>query len=430
MQEDDENLQEDANRFIGSANALNRNRKLLLGIILLVVSTSVLTFAVSAALFAAWGFFNSNQGITFDPGTVSPENVRKFNQVRSLLKNEFYQEVDENVLLEGAISGMADSLGDPYTVYFNREQMEQFTERSDGSYVGIGVTVTMDSSGLLTVIEPFDDSPAQKAGIQQGDKIIKVDDKDVSGIRDENMIISMIKGPENTKVKVTVYRPSEGKSIDFEMVRKRIKIVNVRSEVQNGNIGYIRIIMFDNEIARYFEEHLKKLLDQGIKGLVIDLRDNPGGSYDQVVKIADRILPKGLIVYTEDRKQNKHEEFSDEKALGLPLVILVNGNSASASEILAGAVKDHKVGTLVGTKTFGKGLVQQVVPLPDGSGLKLTVARYFTPSGVCIQDIGIEPDVIVEVPEQYSNVPISQIPKGDDIQLQTAFEMLKAKIGG
>ena len=403
------------------------NKRLIVGIIALVAVTSVVSVLGSALVFSGLDYLNPKYEISFDPKAVSIENIRKFVQVRDVLKSEYYKTVDENNLVEGAISGMADSLGDPYTMYFNKEQMKVFMERSDGSYVGIGVSITMGNDGLLTIIEPFKGSPAEKAGMLQGDKIIRVGDKDVTAIRDEDIIISMIKGPENTGVKVTVYRPSEGKPIEFDMVRKRIKVENIRSEVLPGNIGYIRIIMFDSDISRYFEEHLNALLGQGIDALVIDVRDNPGGSYDQVVKIADRLLPKGLIVYTEDRRGKKVEEFSDPKQLELPMAVLVNDNSASASEILSGALKDHNKATLVGVKTFGKGLVQAVLPLSDGSGLKVTVSRYFTPSGVCIQDIGIEPNQTVQLPEKYNNMPVSQIPRGDDVQLQTAVEILKAK---
>jgi carboxyl-terminal processing protease len=407
---------------------LNRRKSIIVGIICLVLVTSVISFLVSAFVFSAWNKLNPKHQLFFDPRTVSIENVRKFNQVRSILKESYYEEVDENVLLEGAIAGMADSLGDPYTVYFNKDQMKMFMEKSDGSYVGIGVSITMDSSGLLTIVEPFENSPAKEAGMLQGDKIIKVDGKDVTGIRDENLIISMIRGPENTEVKITVYRPSDGKYVDFEIVRKRIKILNIKSEVVQDKIGYVKIIVFDSEIARYFKESVNQLLAQGVEGLIIDLRDNPGGSYDQVVEIADALLPEGLIVYTEDREKNRKEKYSDAKELNISIAVLVNGNSASASEILAGALKDHKKGILIGAKTFGKGLVQEVVPLEDGSGLKVTVAKYFTPSGVCIQDIGIKPDLEVQVPEKYKNFPASQIPKDEDIQLQTAVEVLRAKL--
>ena len=366
--------------------------------------------------------------ISFDADSVNRKNVIKFNQVRNILKEDYYQEVDENKLIEGAVAGLAESLKDPYTVYFNKDQMQSFMEKSEGSYVGIGVTVNVDEKGLLTVIEPGEDSPAAQAGMKKGDKIVKVDEEDVTAISDENMVISMIKGKENTKVKITVYRPAEDNYRQFEITRKRIKASNIKSEIFDGDIGYIRLVMFDSEIAKYFKSDLDKLLKKGIKGLVIDLRDNPGGSYEQVVEIADSLLPEGTIVYTENRDGKKEYKISNKAYIDLPLAIMTNGNSASASEILAGAVKDLARGTLVGTKTFGKGLVQELKILADNSGIKVTISKYFTPSGVCIHGTGIAPDIEVDVMDDYRSLPASQIPRAKDIQLQSAIEAVKGKI--
>jgi carboxyl-terminal processing protease len=261
-----------------------------------------------------------------------------------------------------------------------------------------------------------------------GDKIVKVDGEDVTTIRDSDMIVSMIKGEENTTVEITVYRPSEERYIDFEITRKTIKIVNVTSEMLQNNIGYIRISMFDGECAHYFGMHLNQLLDKGMEGLIIDVRDNPGGDLNEVVAIADRLVPEGLIVYMEDRAGNRMEKTSDKTELNKPIAILINEYSASASEILAGAVKDHKKGTLVGQKTFGKGLVQNVVELDDGSGLKLTTATYFTPAGINIHKKGIEPDIKVELDEESRLLPVSQLPKEEDKQLQEAIKVIKSKL--
>jgi len=393
------------------------------------MATAVIcTVFLCITAFFAIQFFFPKYVINFDPNTVNISNINKFNQVRNILKEDYYQDVDENILIEGAVGGLANSLNDPYTVYFDKEQMQSFMEKSEGSYVGIGISVNSDANGILTVIEPFPDSPAKNIGIIQGDKIIKVDGKDVTAIRDEKMVISMIKGPENTKVDITVYRPAADKYMDFSVVRRKIKINNIKSEIIDGNLGYIRLTLFDSDIAADFMRDLNNLMAKGIKGLIIDLRDNPGGSYEQVVAIADRLLPEGLIVYTEDRKKTRDEKKSDRMELDMPIVLLINGNSASASEILAGAVKDQKKGTLVGTKTFGKGLVQELRMLQDGSGIKVTISRYFTPSGVCIHGIGIIPDMEVGTGEEYENQPVSQIPRNKDIQLITALEVLKAKI--
>ena len=389
-----------------------------------------LIVAVSAAVIVFYSVHTEQNRyeIILDAETVDYENVVKFNRVMGILKKDFYQKVDVNKMLEGAIYGLAESLGDPYTVYFDKKQMEAFLEKSKGSYVGIGVTVNVDDDGLLTVIEPAKGSPAMEAGILQGDKIVKVDGKDVTSVSDENMIISMIKGKENTRVNITVYRPSEDRYVQFNIKRKRIRASNIKSEILSGNIGYIKIAMFDSEIARYFRNDLSNMLKNGIEGLIIDLRDNPGGSFEQVVEIADSLLPAGTIVYTEDRDGRKEYRYSDKAYVDLPLAILINSNSASASEILAGSVRDHGRGILVGTRTFGKGLVQELKLLGDGSGLKVTISRYFTPSGTCIHGTGIEPDIEVGVFDDYRNHPVSHIPRSRDIQLRTAVKALLGEI--
>lgn len=408
--------------------SLKKNRRLILGIIVLVTVTSVISFAVSAFVFWGFGNFPSKNTIYFNPDEVNPENIEKFNKVKGILKNSFYEPVEEDVLLEGAIAGMASSLKDPYTVYLTKEQMDYYMEKSRGSFYGIGVLVMMDKDGLLTVVETYTDTPAKKAGVMNGDKVTKVDGEDVTQIRDINVIVSMIKGEMGTTVKLTVYRMSENRFIDFEIKRDKIKTVNIESKTLEGNIGYIRIIEFDGEIAAYFNEHLDKLIEKGIKGLIIDVRNNPGGSYDQVLKVADRLLPEGVIVSVKDRYGEEVFERSDKKELAMPIVVLINNNSASASEILAGSLKDHNKGTLVGTRTFGKGLVQSLMQLDDGSGIKVTIARYFTPSGICIHGLGIDPDVEVQLDEKYRNAPLTQIPNEEDAQLKEALSIVKGKI--
>ena len=394
----------------------------------IVAVTLIVAVSAAAIVFYSVHTAQNRYEIILDAETVDYENVVKFNRVMGILKKDFYQKVDVNKMLEGAIYGLAESLGDPYTVYFDKKQMEAFLEKSRGSYVGIGVTVNVDDDGLLTVIEPAKGSPAMEAGILKGDKIVKVDGKDVTSVSDENMIISMIKGKENTRVNITVYRPSEDRYVQFNIKRKRIRASNIKSEILSGNIGYIKIAMFDSEIARYFRNDLSNMLKNGIEGLIIDLRDNPGGSFEQVVEIADSLLPAGTIVYTEDRDGRKEYRYSDKAYVDLPLAILINSNSASASEILAGSVRDHGRGILVGTRTFGKGLVQELKLLGDGSGLKVTISRYFTPSGTCIHGTGIEPDIEVGVFDDYRNHPVSHIPRSRDNQLRTAVKALLGEI--
>ncbi len=397
----------------------------------IIAMTAIITFAISALLFMGLNYIKAEYSLLFDKNSVSRETIVKFNEARSILQNSFYEDIDINNLVEGAITGMTDSLKDPYTVYYNKEQMKYFMDMqrtTENEYVGVGLPITLDKNGIITVLEPFDDSPAKDAGIKQGDKILKIDGKDITGIKDETLVANMIKGPENTETVLTILRESENSTIDVTVVRKKIIAkLNIRSEMLDNDIAYIKIKMFDENISKNFINQLNKLVDNGAKSLIIDVRDNPGGLYNEVVDLADRILPKGTIVYTEDRKGKKEVQTSDDTQLDIPIVVLTNGNSASASEILAGAIKDFKKGTLVGTKTFGKGLVQSTYGFDDGTGLKLTIARYFTPSGVCIHGEGIKPDIEVNLNDKYKDVSSSAIPREDDLQLQKAIEVLNSK---
>ncbi len=391
--------------------------------------TAIICFTVSALLFVGFTYINGRYSLSFEKSNVTRSSVQKFNEARSILQKSFYEEIDTNKLLEGAISGMADSLKDPYTVYYNKDQMKAFTDmqrHTEDEYVGVGLPIMLDKNGIITVLEPFDDSPAKAAGIRQGDKILKIDGKDITGLRDEALVASMIKGQENTETVLTILRQSENSTFDVRVVRKKIKAIrNIRSEMLENNIAYIKLKMFDENISENFISQLNKLVEQGAKSVIIDVRDNPGGLYNEVVSMADRILPKGTIVYTEDRQGKKNFQKSDATELNLPIAVLTNGNSASASEILAGAIKDFKKGTLIGTKTFGKGLVQTTYSFDDGTGLKVTIARYFTPSGVCIHGEGIKPDIEIKLPDKYKDTPVSAIPREDDLQLQKAVQVLQ-----
>ncbi len=396
-----------------------------------ITMTAIVCFTISILVYGGLMYFNGSYSLTFNKKSVDRSTILKFNEARSILQKAYYENVDTNKLVEGAISGMADSLKDPYTVYYNKEQMKWFTglqNNTENEYVGVGLPIVLDKNGVVTVLEPYDNSPAKAAGIKQGDKILKIDGKDITGIKDETLIASMIKGPENTEIVLTILRESESSTKDFRVMRKKIKaLVNIRSEMLDGNIAYIKLKMFDKNISKNFISQLNTLVKQGAKGLIIDVRDNPGGLYDEVVSLADRLLPKGTIVFTKDKNGKKHVQPSDANELKMPIAVLTNGNSASASEILAGALKDFKKGTLIGTKTFGKGLVQTTYSFKDGTGLKVTIARYYTPSGVCIQGQGIKPDIEVKISDKYKDTDIAAIPREDDLQLQKAIEVVSQK---
>ncbi|ACL77198.1 S41 family peptidase [Ruminiclostridium cellulolyticum] len=397
-----------------------------------ITMTAVVCFTISILVYGGLMYFNGSYSLIFNKNSVDRETIQKFNEARSILQKAYYENVDTNKLVEGAISGMTESLNDPYTVYYNKQQMKWFTglqNNTENEYVGVGLPIMLDKNGIVTVLEPYDNSPAKIAGIKQGDKILKIDGKDITGIKDETLVASMIKGPENTETVLTILRESDNSTIDIPVMRKKIKaLVNIRSEMLDGNIAYIKLKMFDKNISKNFISQLNKLVKQGAKGLIIDVRDNPGGLYDEVVTLADRLLPKGTIVFTKDKNGKKSVQSSDENELNMPIAVITNGNSASASEILAGAVKDFKKGTLIGTKTFGKGLVQTTYSFKDGTGLKVTIARYYTPSGVCIQGQGIKPEIEVKLPEKYKDIDVAAIPKEDDLQLQKGIEVISKKI--
>jgi len=420
-----------------------KDKSLIIKITAIILICSALSFFagyfVSVGTLVSWenvlarpisGWFRQQYALFFDEDEVDIENIEAFNRVKDLLMSRYYKPVDVNALLERAIKGLAEGVDDPYNVYYNPEEMKQFMEESSGNYQGIGVLVSMDENYLLTVSEVFPDTPAKEVGIKKGDKIVKVDGEDVTAIRDADIIVKKIKGPPGTVVKITVFREDIMDYIDFDITRQTINVSYISSRMLDDKIGYIRIKQFDNDISQDFRNHMNSLLAQGMKGLVIDLRDNPGGDYHEVVKICDMLLPKGLIVYVEDRFGGRREEVSDSNHVDIPMSVIINGYSASASEIMSGALKDYGKAVIVGTKSFGKGLVQQIdMRFINGAGLKYTIARYFTPSGVSIQDAGgVEPDIEVVLDEEFKNTSLDDIPAEKDNQLQAAIAEVRKQI--
>lgn len=370
-------------------------------------------------------WFSQKSAILLDTERVDPEIVQTFNRVLSLMDRRYYKELDINALLDSAVMGLAAGAEDPYTSYHNPEDMKQYMEMSSGNYVGIGVQVVMDDKKLLTVESVFDGSPAQEVGIRKDDKIIKVDGIDVTTYDNSSDIVKLIKGVPDTKVVIQVYRPETAETKDFTITRKLINSVNVESKMLDASTGYIWIKQFDNDVATDFQQQYNALNAKGMKSLVIDLRDNPGGDYYEVVRISDMLLPEGTIVYTMDRNGNKKEQKSDASAANIPIAVLVNGYSASASEILSAALQDFERGIVIGTTTFGKGLVQTVDgSMPNGGGLTYTTAAYYTPSGRSIHEIGVVPDIEVKLDEKYDYVLPDEIPEEDDLQLQRAIAEL------
>ena len=348
---------------------------------------------------------------------------RKLAEIIHILNRHHVDEIDIDRLFEGLYTGFVYGVGDPYTTYLSRSRFQRYIENIEGSFSGVGLVVTPDPErNQVTVLSPIEGSPAGEAGIRAQDVITHVDGVAVTGDM-LDAAISMMRGPAGTEVNLTIYRRSSEETFDVAVIRRTIDVPSVFDRMLEDNIGYIRISSFEGTTVRQFAAALEDLKSQGMKGLIIDVRNNPGGLLDAVVEIANKLVPEGLIVYTEDRNGRERYFPSDENYLGIPLVILMNQNSASASEILAGAVKDHGVGRLVGETTFGKGLVQSIFRLRDNSAVKVTVSRYFTPNGFSINGVGIEPDYVVELDEEK----IHQIPSlelEEDIQLLKAIEVM------
>jgi len=345
--------------------------------------------------------------------------------LKKYIEDNYYKSTEENEFYEGILKGLFEALGDPYSVYMTKSEFDSLKVHTQGTYGGIGIIVTPGDDGYITVVAPIEDTPGERAGIVTGDKIVKVNDKEVTANKLDEAI-SMMKGKPGTKVDITILRADKKEPFNITIKREEIRLVTVKSKIVDDSIGYIRITMFDDKTSEDFKKHLKDLESKNIKGLVIDLRNNPGGSLKECVEIADELLGKQIIVYTKDREGNREYMNSDAKKVDYPLAILVNKGSASASEILTGAVKDTESGIIIGTTTFGKGLVQAVRELSDGTGFKLTISQYFTPNGNYIHGKGIEPNIVIDLPDELKNKV--NLTDEEDIQLQKAIEILKEKI--
>lgn len=356
------------------------------------------------------------------------EIVEKLTVLKYLIDTYYLEDVDTEDFATGIYKGFISSLKDPYSTYYTKEEYESLMESSSGVYHGIGAVVSQDvKTGVITIVKPYKDGPAYKAGLLPNDIIYKVEGEEVTG-EDLTEVVSKIKGKEGTKVNLTIIRDGVADPMDFTIVRKKINIPTIEYEMLKDKIGYIQITEFDEITISQFSSAVSDLEKKGMKGLVIDVRDNPGGLLNSVVDILDRLLPKGkLVVYTEDKYGKREEEVTDDSLrFNKPIAVLINGNSASASEIFAGTLQDYKMATIVGTTSFGKGIVQRVIPLTDGTAVKLTISKYFTPNGRNIHGEGIVPDVEVELDEELKQ--LVTIPKDKDNQLQKAIEILKKKI--
>lgn len=367
--------------------------------------------------------------IQSDTVTISREeyeellDYQKLALLMDMVDTYYYEDADKEAMLEGAAAGLLMGVGDVYTNYFTKEAMDDFNEETEGEYAGIGCQLLADSTdGAITVTRVFKGSPAEEAGMRAGDKIVYVNDVYYSAY-EMDKAVSVMRGTPGETVKVTVVRNLD--TVDFEITRKVVSINYAEYQILDGNIGYVMVYDFLGNAYECFAEAIEAFKAANVTGMIIDLRNNGGGLVDTCVNMADLILPEGVVVSTRDKAGNVEEERIDGEYYDVPMVVLVNEYSASASEILAGAIRDYNAGTLVGTKTFGKGVVQSVISFPDGSGMKVTIARYYTPSGECIHEVGIEPDVVVELDEDaVTRYGINNLPHEQDAQLQRAIELL------
>ena len=385
-------------------------------LIFIVVIAALVGALATGGVFYFIGYMNGGyMAITKDDYRnykLLKEKYGKLAQLEQYINQKYYVPVDEDKLMEGAYKGLFWGIGDPYSAYLTKKEYDDIMISTTGEYQGIGVTIAPDDKGLINVVSPIDGSPADKAGIQSGDKIISVGGKSYDGGSIDQAVAAM-RGKPGTKVDLVILRASD--ELKFSITRANIVMQTVRSQVLDGNIGYIRISSFEEKTADDFKAQLNELEKKGVKGLILDLRDNGGGLVDVSVKVADMLLGEGVVNYTEARQGNKEYYKSEAGATSLPYVVLVNGGTASASEIVTAAIKDHKGGKIVGTTTYGKGIIQSVEQLPNGDAVKMTIMQYFSPDGHVIHKVGIKPDYEVE------NLASDQTDK----QLEKAEELLK-----
>jgi len=405
-------------------------KKYIITIIIVVFITAFLTMTVGNVLLVGVG----QKVVVTEQNYTELKNMSmkyaKQENVMNYAKENFLYEADETAMLEGALEGTLSALGDPYTQFMTKEEFDALMQDTEGSYEGIGVYITASDDDKILIVAPIEDTPAEKAGLKTGDKIIRINGTDFAA-KQIDEAVKLMKGMPGTSVTLTISRENKDGSketSDIVINREKIKIKTIKPAMLENNIGYIRITTFDMQTAKDFNVAYEDLKSQGIKGLVIDLRYNPGGIIDATVEITDKFLGEGVVTYTKTKAGEMEYYKSDSNKDDIPLVLLVNDGSASASEIMSGALKDTKRATLIGTKTFGKGIVQRVQKFgADGEGIKMTVSEYFTPNGINIHKIGIEPDIVVEMPEDVEGYG-SEYYKTDN-QLQKAVEVLKGKLG-
>ncbi len=399
-----------------------KDRKILKGFFL-GASSCFLGMVILVLVLEIAGIMNLS-GVLAIGGTYSAlehKILNKVNVLEMFINEYFLDEIDEEKMADSVYKGVVNGLGDEYAAYYTAEEYQDIMEKTSGVYCGIGAYISVDAdTGLVTIVSPMKNSPCEKAGIENGDIIFAVDGKEVTGV-EISQVQALVKGVKGSEVVLTIIRGE--KQMDITVIRDEIVEDTVNSRMLDDRIGYIQISGFEQVTPKQFESALEKLEKKGQRGLIIDLRDNGGGLLDSAVEMLDRMLPKGVVVYSKDKKGEKQEYMAeDDDSFDKPLVILVNEKSASASEVFCGAIQDEGKGKLLGTKTFGKGIVQGVFGLDDGSAIKMTIARYYTPKGRNIHGKGLKPDIEVELKDIVEKLPESGMEV--DNQVKAAFDYL------
>ncbi len=370
-----------------------------------------------------------NSSTTKSSSILDADTVAKINELKAYIDLYYYEDddIDEDTLRDSLYAGLIDGIGDKYSVYYNAQEYEDLKISTTGEYYGIGAGLKQDPDTMVvTISKVYEGTPSEEAGLMADDIITSVDGTDATTMEVSDLV-QLIRGEEGTTVHLEILRPSTGETLSFDVERANVQLPSVTYEMLNDKVGYIYLQQFESGTADQFETAVNELTEQGMEALVLDVRYNPGGMVTSVVQILDDILPEGTVVYTEDKNGNRQDYTSDaEHYMDIPIAVLINGDSASASEILAGAIKDYNYGTLIGTTTFGKGIVQSIFDLEDGDALKLTTAKYFTPNGNYIHGVGIDPDIELEY--EYTGDADADYDKAYDNQIQKAIEVLEGQL--
>ncbi|MFA5015771.1 MAG: S41 family peptidase [Actinomycetota bacterium] len=395
-------------------------------VLIVIISVIVVIFVFSTGLWIGINFdslkrYLSNNDRSDISAADDEFNLDAFKEVWDLISGNSLIEKSNEAIIEAGLEGMLSVLDDRYAEYFTAEEYSKIMEAYSGTTSGIGVVVTLNEEGQVLVIRILEDAPAYGAGIMEGDIIVEVDDIEIKDMELEN-VVAMIKGKEGTGVSLKIFRPSENKILETDVTRARFYIPNLISDIFEEDIGYVWYYDFQVNGATQLDKEIQKLIDDGASGLILDLRNNPGGTWDDAIEVCDLFINEGIISTIEGRNDNKvrTDEFAarEGKYTEIPLVVLINGFSASASELVAGALKDSGRATLVGETSYGKGVIQGLYELSDGSGIKFTTAKYFLPSGTSVEGVGVKPDIMVELKEDDT----------EDVQLDRAIEEINILI--